>query len=311
MTRIAAVLASLVVCLAAHAEPYRLGPGPLGVTEELDSWFDEARRREIPVRVYIPEGDGPFGLVVFSPGVAGTRDDCGYLMRHWASYGYMGIVVQHPGSDDEAARRAAKGKQASYDHGNQRPVRVRDVSFAIDVALRRYEIDEDRIAVAGHSLGATTAMLAAGTTYVPVPDGPTESYADDRVDAAISMSPPGRNVRGFKDESWKSVSIPVLWMVGTNDVDAVTHAPHFRWDGFNLSEGPSQYLATFEGAENHAFNDRPIGRGMRERIPGQHEDMLMITAAFLDATLGGSDEARAWLADDGQTGATIERRNLP
>jgi len=311
MTRIAAVVASLFVCLIARGEPYRLGPGPLAVTEELDTWFDEGRTREIPVRLYVPEGDGPFGLVVFSPGVAGTRDDCGYLMRHWASYGYLGVTIQHPGSDLDAAQRAAKGKQARYDIGDQRPVRVRDVGYAIDEALRRYAIDEDRIAVAGHSLGATTAMLVAGTKYTPVPDGPSESYADARVHAAIAMSPPGRNAHGFNDESWKSVSIPVLWMVGTDDIDVVTHAPHFRWDGFNLSDGPSQYLATFQHAENHAFNDRPIRRGMRDRIPGQHDDILQITTAFLDATLGGSEKASAWLDTDGNTDATIERKNLP
>ena len=39
-------------------------------------------------------------MIVFSHGLGGTRDGYEYLGRHWASYGYVSVHLQHKGSDD-------------------------------------------------------------------------------------------------------------------------------------------------------------------------------------------------------------------
>ncbi len=118
---------SLVVLLTsanASAEEYDpLAPvtGSEGASVEL-AVHDEARQREVPLRVYLPAGAKPSPVVLFSHGLGGTRDNCVYLGKHWAARGYVAVFLQHPGSDDSvwkdepllkrvvALRRAASGK---------------------------------------------------------------------------------------------------------------------------------------------------------------------------------------------------------
>jgi predicted dienelactone hydrolase len=61
---------------------------------------DEARSREIPLRIYLPEGTSPAAVVLFSHGLGGSRAGSAYLGEHWAARGYVVVYMQHAGSDD-------------------------------------------------------------------------------------------------------------------------------------------------------------------------------------------------------------------
>src|SRR5262245_5767169 len=60
---------------------------------------DAKRNRDIPVRVYLPEATQPAPVVLFSHGLGGSRNGNEFLGQHWARRGYVGVFVQHPGSD--------------------------------------------------------------------------------------------------------------------------------------------------------------------------------------------------------------------
>ena len=61
---------------------------------------DEARDRDIPLRVYLPAATEAAPAILFSHGLGGTREGCVYLGKHWSARGYVAVFLQHPGSDD-------------------------------------------------------------------------------------------------------------------------------------------------------------------------------------------------------------------
>src|SRR6478735_4138978 len=67
---------------------------------------DDARHREIPVRVYLPEGKTAAPVVLFSHGLGGSRENSPYLGQHWAARGYAVVFMQHAGSDEKVWKTA-------------------------------------------------------------------------------------------------------------------------------------------------------------------------------------------------------------
>ncbi len=157
-------------------------------------WHDAARGRDVPARLYLPTGDGPHALVVFSHGIGGSRAGYSYLGRHFAEQGIASLHVQHVGSDRSlwagnpltlVARLHGAAQESEAMH------RARDLSFALDRLLagpHGAAVDAQRIAVAGHSYGANTAMLATGARVVR--DGRAIELRDARFKAALLLSSP-------------------------------------------------------------------------------------------------------------------------
>ena len=48
---------------------------------------DSARQRDVPVRIYLPEGKGPAPVILFSHGLGGARTNNPYLGKHWSQAG--------------------------------------------------------------------------------------------------------------------------------------------------------------------------------------------------------------------------------
>jgi len=80
-------------------DPLVIDPGFQPSQQEL-TVHDEARDRDIPVRVYLPAGNRPAPVVLFSHGLGGSRAGSTFLGKHWAARGYVAVFLQHPGSDD-------------------------------------------------------------------------------------------------------------------------------------------------------------------------------------------------------------------
>jgi predicted dienelactone hydrolase len=77
----------------------RAMPGPDRFSVSAAEWRDAARDRVVPVKIYAPEGNGLFPVLLFSHGLGGSRDAGGESAEHWASHGYLVLALQHPGSD--------------------------------------------------------------------------------------------------------------------------------------------------------------------------------------------------------------------
>lgn len=276
-------------------------------------WFDAARQRQVPVRLYWPGGsaaEAGVPLVVFSHGVGGSRTGYSYLGRHFARHGIASLHLQHVGSDRQVWRGNPFGvlgrlwRATSEDEAIER---VRDLSFALDQLLERSElgarIDRKRIAAAGHSYGANTAMLAAGATVRR--NGRTLSFREARIKAALLLSAPPFYGETELGSILGAVTLPTLHITATDDVIRVPgyYSPWTdRLAVFDAAGSKTKTLAVFEGGSHNIFTDRGGALALSPRVKSATQDLAL---AFLHSVFDAQDDGmQRWL---GQHGALIAR----
>lgn len=332
ITLMPSLVTLLAMCCTGLAADYG-APGDATVEVVTDTWKDAKRNREVPVRIYLPQGSGKCPVIIFSHGLWGSNQHYEYLGRQWASHGYIAVHVQHHGSDTDALKeRMGKQDAGETNDGQRRRLgerlrekmqptnnpdvikagmsdRPADITFAIDQVLQLDKtagsklsgrVDADKIAVAGHSFGGYTAMAIAGES------GGGKSFADPRVKAIIAMSPPANNVKMANTDN---IRIPVMIMTGTLDNSPMLGGtPEKRTELFNDITHAERYLCMFDGGDHMVFpgGDRNarLGqmRGMKGDASKDAEFQAFIkasTTAFWDAYLRGDAAAKTWLQGDG------------
>lgn len=302
---ILAIFAALPVALAQSGAAMRDAPGPHGVEIRQEVWTGTARGRDLPVTLYLPDGEGPFPVILFSHGLGGSRDAAPYLGEHWASWGFLGVFIQHPGTDQSvweglrgadamaALRRAASDFRAARN-------RFGDIPAVLDrIEARATEgslpADPARMGIAGHSYGAHSVMAALGRSYGP---RGRISFDDPRLLAGAALSPPPGNTRTRGGAVYDTITAPILHLTGTNDASPLDGdaTPQDRLEAFN-SIGPApQYLIVFDGGDHAVFGgrERPGGR-TPDWYPAVQADIASATTLFFEAWLNGDAAARAAL----------------
>jgi len=278
----------------------------------LDTWTDSARGRDIPVKLYIPDGVEARGVLIFSHGLGGSREAAAYLGERAASEGMLGVFMQHPGSDETVWRGLppgqARGALAAAANARTAIARFMDLPFVIDalearVADGEIRADLSRIAIAGHSYGAHSALAAVGRAYM-TPQGAI-SVADPRVSAAIALSPPPFDEADSANFGviFGSIDRPILHVTGTRDDDPLraTASPQARLVAFREITGPPQYLVVFEDGDHMVFSGREAQTARGRRAPAWYSDVQAdvadLTILFLNAHLFGDDGAASLLAE--------------
>lgn len=258
----------------------------------------------------VDERAAPYPLIVFAHGLSGTGTQSTTYTRHLASHGYVVVAPDFP-----LSRGGTEGGPRAADLVNQ----PGDVSFVIDRVLEfdadpgnRFEgaIDEDRIGLTGHSLGAYTTLL---TVY--------GSNRDERIDAALPLSGSGCFM---SKEMVGDTSLPIMLMTGSEDLLVpasgnrraydLANAPrywveliggsHVRFADFDIDD--EQVLGGLErlvgagagkGDEN-GCGRRPETSGETITLERQQELLRLFATPFFDAYLRGSDAALRFLQDD-------------
>jgi predicted dienelactone hydrolase len=296
----------LVTVIAAAAKPAGYDPLAVGKSEVKSVTFelqDTKRKREVPIRVYLPDTKKPAPVVLFSHGLGGSRDNNPYLGNHWAGRGYVVVFVQHLGSDEGvwkeermgnvmSAMRSAASAEAFMD-------RVKDIPFVID-SLSKWNgekghdlfgrMDLDHIGMSGHSFGAVTTQAMAGQSFI----GGKISYLEKRIDAAVMMSP-SLPKRGDADKAFGSITMPCLLLTGTKDDSPIgDSSPEDRLKVFPALTAAPAWQVVFDGATHMDFGQREKGlkKGVLSRY---HTAILALTTAFWDAHLKGDKAAKSWL----------------
>lgn len=304
----------IILILSAYTHASNWAPSAEFKVKTLSyQWFDRARDRYVPVKIYYPENfTNKAPLIIFSHGLGGSREGYSYLGNYWAQCGYISAHIQHIGSDSNILIKSTNimqsMRQALKEPSNfiNRPL---DVSFAIDVLIKLNDtkgelfgrIDTNKIGVAGHSFGAWTSLALIGYRQSLL----LNTRPDSRIKAAIIMSPP--SVPPSAVLSIKNIKTPVFYMTGTLDSSLVVDTkPEERRAAFDIGSSSDQYLLTLNGADHLTFADG-ILRGIRIGTRGVgfgkgkifRELICISSVAFWDAYLKGDERAFKWLTEAG------------
>jgi predicted dienelactone hydrolase len=264
---------------------------------------DGQRNRDIPLKAYLPGGDGPFPVIVFSHGAGGSRDGYAYLGRFWAQNGYVCFIPAHTGSDighlqpGQSLKNQPVVKTMVEDPG-QFEARVDDVRYIINqlptiaVALPGMagKLDTAHVGLAGHSFDASTALALAGAK-VTQPDGQVRDYSDPRPLAFLALSPPGPNQGLFETGSWSQIQRPVFMITGTLDRGLDGSAWTERRKVYEGLPTGDKVLAGFRGASHLDFADAPGKSTLDLRVQ-------QMTLAWWNYTLKGQANSKAALLQD-------------
>ena len=126
------------------------------------------RATPLPLEVWPAQGGGdPRPLLVLMPGLGGSSSQLSWLAGGLAQRGWPVLVVEHPGSDEEAVKASLEGA-APPPGAESLPARLADLQ-AVLMARREGRLDleldtrpEDGVVLIGHSLGGLAALMAAG-----------------------------------------------------------------------------------------------------------------------------------------------------
>jgi dienelactone hydrolase len=216
-------------------------------------------------------------VVIFSHGLGGCPTQSRFLTAGLAARGYVVIAPFH--RDAGCGRRGPGiGARARPPVPGSEPERWDDRSFAdrlgdvyavvaaLPTSSLKNEVDVDRIAVAGHSLGGYTALGLAGGWSLAKIGG---------VRAVLALAPYTTPflVHGTLPE----ISTPVMYQTGALDV-GTTFALAKRNGTYEQTGGP-KYLVEFSRAKHSSWGNH--------RNAAQ-DAMLSYAAAFLDQYVRGA-----------------------
>lgn len=133
-----------------------LGLCGLAVAEDITY---ESRGVQVPATVVLPEGDGPFPLVVMAHGHGGSREEnigFGAIADALAAKGIASIRMDFPGC----------GESTESFQMNVLSNMKQDVLIAVTYATETYAIDAEKVGIFGYSMGGRIALeLLADDAY--------------------------------------------------------------------------------------------------------------------------------------------------
>jgi predicted dienelactone hydrolase len=295
----------LALTLGTSYDPMRVPDIAVRTVDQ--TWRDSDRRRDVPVRIYLPAESDHRPVLFFSHGLGGSRENNRYLGEHLARRGFVVIFLQHPGSDegvwkDVPMRQRMRAMQSAASTANLR-LRVDDVHFAIDELVRRSTSDGtlkgrvklSQVGMFGHSFGAATTQAVSGQSFPLV----GTSWTDARIRASVMYSPnAARDGRGRSSE-FESVKVPWLLMTGTLDDSPIGRSDAAdRLKVFPGLPKGNKYECVLNEATHMAFGERELTQGS-PRNANHHRVILALTTAFFEAHVSNSSDALKWLQGSG------------
>ena len=299
----ALLAAVLIACNAPARAAYAVQ------TIETITLHDSARQRDIPLKIYYPEGVRAAPLIIFSHGYGSDRDGYVYLASGWAGAGYVVILPTHAGGDRQAAMAGGFGammRGESVVTGQQLEANAKDISFIISslpqIVREAPElagaIDTQHIGVAGHSMGGGTTLVVAGAT---VPGG-TTTASDSRVTAFIAISPQGM-YSSADAHRWDGIVRPTMVMYGSADAGEQHQPPSWRRDPYDHMPAGDKYCVVVDGANHFSFADAAqapavaalLADGQTRSMDEIHAYVVSATLVFWNAYLKGDSAAKAAL----------------
>lgn len=281
-------------------------------------WRDASRNRAVLARLYLPANQNTAApLVLFSHGMGGSREGYSYIGKYLAANGIAALHVQHAGSDrslwlGNPMQMATRLQEAAKE--SEAVDRTKDVRFALDQTFSdsalAQALDAKRIAVAGHSYGANTAMLLAGAQVQR--GGKGLDLSDPRISAALIISAPPFYGEGDPAEIVGRIRVPSLHITATGDEIKIPGYYSSAKDRVAVyeatSSAPGKILAVFKEGSHSMFTDR-LGTGGELLNPQIKIATRELMLAFLQKQLIGDAQAlERWPAQHAPLIARFEQK---
>jgi predicted dienelactone hydrolase len=202
------------------------------------------------------KGDVP--LLLFSHGFGGCAEQSRTLTQALADAGYAVLAPDHR---DEACSRFQGNLMGALRAGDLRPEQAftkpeawtpqtersrRDdiealLAFALSHAPYKDAIDQDRIALMGHSLGGYTALALAGGW---------DEWRDPRIKCVLALSPYAAPF--VAHDRMGKIAVPVMYQTGTRDIGI---GPVLLKRGGYEQTQARKYLIELKGAGHFAWTE--------------------------------------------------------
>lgn len=287
------------------------------------------RGDDLHVRVSAPIAGENVPVVVFSHGFSWSMDGYAPLADFWAAHGL--VVIQPTHLDSSTLGLAPEDPRTPniWRHRIEDLTRVIDELDTIVAAVPGLvgRVDADRIAVAGHSWGATSASALLGARIIDADGVVGPDMSDSRVGAGVLLALAGTGGENltpfaaqqfpFMNPSFAELTTPALLVAGDHDQSLLSvRGPDWWTDGYEQSPG-AEALLTLSGAE-HSLGGIVTTLSAKEMGPSESPELLSlvqrVTTAYLLRALGISDDewTRAQADLGGETGSlgTLQSRVL-
>ena len=135
------------------------------IAAPVQQMFSVAHRPE-PLPLQIWRGSSR-AWVMLTPGLGGSAEQLAWLAEGLHQRGWSVLLMDHPGSDDQAVRDLLEGRRPPPG-ADTLPGRVKDLQ-AVVAAVERGALPRlgEEVVLMGHSLGGLTSLLAAGLRPEP------------------------------------------------------------------------------------------------------------------------------------------------
>jgi len=255
-----------------------------------------------------PEGGGaPYPLIVFSHGLSGLRYQLPSYLEHLASWGFVVIAADHPGSTFTDVQSG--GRAGILNSFARRPLEIqREIVFMEGVNAEgtlKGVIDMAMIGVTGHSFGGYTTLsagggrldfgglqeqcakatperetactflesldeIAAARGITPPNDGFFPATTDPRIRAIVPLAPSSGQI--FGERGAAPITIPMMIIVGS--ADRATIPERDSYPVYQAVSSPEKALVVLENAGHYVFVERCTPLVIRLGLYGQCSDLV-------------------------------------
>ncbi len=273
------------------------------------------RGGDLQVRVTVPSTGRDLPIIVFSHGFGESMDGYAPLAEFWAAHGFAVLQPTHLDSQTFSLGPDDPRTPVIWRYRIEDLICVLDELDLIEASVPGLagRLDRDRIAVAGHSWGATTASALLGARIVGEDGHVGPDMSDPRVVAGVLLAAAGTGGDdltafaaehfSFMNPNFAQMTAVALVVAGDQDQSPLSkRGPDWWTDAYTLSPAGKSLLTLF-GAE-HTMGGI-AGYSVHETTDWSHSRIALIqqvTTAYLRSALDLEDETwtrvRAALADN-------------